>query len=154
MSALSLLMIPIDQSQTPLQWPPASSLDKHRRLEVSFKSVERLFVECRVRRHQGNRIERTGIDYSLSESILGGHRCRGQHRPIGSYMPSGVTELVTGNTTTYRDFLAFDDFRIVCAPLCRETPERLGEAGQFKRGDCGRASWFFDVAVDRFRRAK
>ena len=103
--------------------PPASSLDRHYRFEVSFKSVERVIVKCRVRRHQGNLIERTGIDYSLSESLLGGHSRRGKHRPSGSYMPSGVTELMAGNTTTYRDFLAFDDFRIVCAPLWRETPE-------------------------------
>ena len=69
-------------------------------------------------------------------------------------MPPGVPEIVAGNTTTYRDFLAFHHFRIAPAFLRREKPERLAEAGQFKRGDCGRASWFFDVSVDRFRRAK
>ena len=52
-------------------------------------------------------------------------------------MPTCLTELVTGNTTTYDDFLAFYDFRIVCAPLWREMSERLGEAGQFKRVDWG-----------------
>src|SRR4029077_9561314 len=71
-----------------------------------------------------------------------------------SPMPACLTKLVTGNTTTSRDFLAFCDFRIVCAPLWREMSQRLGEAGQFKRGDCGRVPWFFDVAVDRFRRGK
>ena len=69
-------------------------------------------------------------------------------------MPPGGPEIVAGNTTAYRNFLAFHHFWIVLAFLWREKPERLVEAGQFERGDCGRASWFFDLAVDRFRRAK
>ena len=95
------------------------------------------------------------IGHKFSETILGGHSGRGEHIPRGvSPTPTCLTEFVTGNATTYGDFLAFYDFRIVCAPFWRETPERLGEGGQFKRGHCGRVSWFFDVAVDRFRRAK
>ena len=68
-------------------------------------------------------------------------------------MPPALLEIVAGNTTTDHNFLAFDDLRIVCALLCREMSKQLVEAGQFERGDSGRVSWFFDVAVDRFRRA-
>ncbi len=69
-------------------------------------------------------------------------------------MSASITELVAGNTAAYRDFLTFHDFRIVPAPLWCETPERLSEASQLKRGDSVRDPWFFVVAVDRFRRAK
>ena len=68
-------------------------------------------------------------------------------------MATRITGVMTGNTTTDHNFLAFDDLRIVCALLCREMSKQLVEAGQFERGDSGRVSWFFDVAVDRFRRA-
>ena len=69
-------------------------------------------------------------------------------------MPHGGPEIVAGNTTAYRNFLAFHHFWIALAFLWREKPERLVEAGQFERSDCGRASWLFDVAVDCFRRAE
>jgi len=78
------------------------------------------------------------IGNKFSEVIFGGQSLHGKDIPRGiSPMPADLTELMTGNTTAYRNFLAFDDFRIVCAPLRRETPERLVEAGQFERGDCG-----------------
>jgi hypothetical protein len=54
--------------------------------------------------------------------------------------PPAVPKIVAGNTTAYRNFLAFHHFWIAPAFLWREKPERLVEAGQFERGDCGRAS--------------
>ena len=52
-----------------------------------------------------------------------------------SRMATRITGVMTGNTTTDHDFLAFDDFRIVSVLLWRETTKRLAEAGQFKRDD-------------------
>src|SRR3981081_1531211 len=69
-------------------------------------------------------------------------------------MPSGVTEIVAGKKTDPRDFLLFHVSRIVSSLLWRETSQRLGKAGQLKRGDSERDPWLLDVTVDRFRRAE
>jgi hypothetical protein len=55
---------------------------------------------------------------------------------------------------SYRDFLTFQNFRIVLALLRRETPQRLAVTGKLKRYDRVRASRFFDVAVDLFHGSK
>jgi hypothetical protein len=131
------------------------SLERNHRFEVSFESVERVVVELRVRRHRGRRIHRMWIGYIFSEVILGRRSALGKLLPrVTRPMTASATELVAGNTAADRDFLAFHDFRIVSALLWRETPERLGEARQFKRSDSGRESWFFAVTVDCFLRGK
>jgi hypothetical protein len=69
-------------------------------------------------------------------------------------MSASVTKLVARNTGVHRDFLAFHNLWIVVALFRHEPPERLSEVGKFKRGDCGRGSRLFDVAVDLFRKDK
>jgi hypothetical protein len=54
-------------------------------------------------------------------------------------------------TAIFRPFTTSGSFPPL---LWGETPERLVEAGQFERDDSGRVPWLFDVAVDRFGRAK
>jgi hypothetical protein len=133
-------------------------LDSRHRFEVSFESVKRVVVELWVRRHMGSRIHRNRIGYLFSEVIPRVHSALGKHRPGGATLSplsaAGVTEIVAGNTATNRDFLTLQYFRVVSALLWGETPERLVEAGQFEREHSGRGPWLFDVAVDRFGRAK
>ena len=69
-------------------------------------------------------------------------------------LPTNITNSVAGTTGSYRDFLTFQNFRIVLALLWRETPKRLAEIGKLKRHDRVRASRFFDVAVDLFHGSK
>ena len=71
----------------------------------------------------GSRIQRTWIGYIFSEVILRVDSLLGKHSPRGiSPMPASTTEPVAGNAAADRDFLAFDDLRIVSALLWRETP--------------------------------
>src|ERR1700730_10213230 len=94
------------------------------------------------------------IDYLFSEVILRGHSRCSKHRPWGAHLSTNVAEIVAGTTAADRDFLTFYNFWIVPARLWREMPKRLAKTGQLQRDDCVRASWFFDIAINRFRRAK
>src|SRR6267142_2493250 len=129
-------------------------INRHHRFDISFEGIERVVVERRVRRHPGCRIHRMWIGYLFSEVILGGHSRCGKHRPWGTHLPTSVTNIMAGTTAADRDFLTFYNFWIVPARIWRETPKRLAKTGQLQRDDCVWASWFFDIAINRFRRAK
>jgi hypothetical protein len=45
-------------------------------------------------------------------------------------MPPSLSKIVAGNAAAYRDFLAFNDFRIAPTLLWREKPERFAETAQ------------------------
>jgi hypothetical protein len=95
------------------------------------------------------------IGYIFSKVILGVQNALGKHPPRGiSPTSASVTELVAGNTAADRNFLTFHNFRIVPALLRCKTPKRSVEVGQLESGDSVRDPWFFDVALDCFRRLK